>query len=147
MAADVMQGCRPGSAQLLGGLGSRLRSGVLSLSLFTLRVARFLFLFCFRARGAYRPAATRAQKFCKQVSFFRPVFACAHLFVSRFLVCPTHPLRVPLRECSEGCVIARIVSRPFRFVLNALYCKRTRTILHAWRLTLCKGVGPAVHSY
>ena len=87
MAADVMQGCRPGSAQLLGGLGSRLRSGVLSLSLFTLRVARFLFLFCFRARGAYRPAATRAQKFCKQVSFFRPVFACAHLFVSRFLVC------------------------------------------------------------
>ena len=58
-----------------------------SLSPFTLRVARFLFLFCFRARGAYRPAATRAQNFCKQVSFFRPVFACAHLFVSRFLVC------------------------------------------------------------
>ena len=46
----------------------------------------------------------------------------------RVVVVPAHPLRVPLRECSEGCVIARIVSRPFRFVLNALYCKRTRTI-------------------
>ena len=90
MAADVMQGCRPGSAQLLGGLGSRLRSGVFSLSLFTLRVARFLFLFCFRARGAYRPAATRAQKFCKQVSFFRPVF-CLRALVRVAFSCLSHP--------------------------------------------------------
>ena len=147
MAADVMQGCRPGSAQLLGGLGSRLRSGVLSLSLFTLRVARFCSSFVSARGGPIVPLRPAHKNFVNRFPSLGLFFACAHLFVSRFLVCPTHPLRVPLRECSEGCVIARIVSRPFRFVLNALYCKRTRTILHAWRLTLCKGVGPAVHSY
>ena len=102
MAADVMQGCRPGSAQLLGGLGSRLRSGVFSLSLFTLRVARFLFLFCFRARGAYRPAATRAQNFVNRfpsLGLFLLARTCScrvFLFVP-----PTHCV-CPLENARRG---------------------------------------------
>ena len=113
MAADVMQGCRPGSAQLLGGLGGRLR---LAYPFF----AYFAFFIVTRG-GPFGPAATRAQFYLSCNGLVTCPSAQLALCVRVVFASPALPLRVPLRECSEGCVIARIVFGPFRFDLHALY--------------------------
>ena len=82
------------------------------------------------------------------VALYLPPAPNLHLVGRRYACCcsPAGRLAAHLgRHASStfGCVIARIVFGPFRFDLNALYCKRTRTILHAWRLTLCTSVGLA----
>ena len=101
------------------------------------------FLFS-RARGVPGPAATRAQFLVTGPR--SPVSQRTNLSVLvtclLFACSPAHPLRVPLRECSEGCVIARIVFGPFRFDLNALYCKRTRIDTSCMAADVMQGCRP-----
>ena len=143
MAANVMQECWPGSAWQLGGLGGRLRLEAFSLSIAFLR-SMVLLSTCGGSSVPLRPARPR-------ITFFRnrsavPLSATHELCVRVvfLFVFPARPLRVPLRECSEGCV-SLAWCLDVSLCSNAMYCKRTRTILVAWRRTLCRSVGPAAH--
>ena len=84
MAADVMQGCRPGSAWQLGGPGSRLRLWRSSLSICSVRYSALFFPFPY-TRGGFiivplRPARPSFTVFGNQHEFL--VFVLCFVFTA-----------------------------------------------------------------